>query len=237
VICRKVRARLTYMNVAVVLILVFVTSGGAYAASKYVITSTKQISPKVLKSLMGKTGPTGAPGPQGAPGSPGVVGPQGPAGKEGSPGKEGKEGKEGSPGQEGSPWTAGGTLPSGKTETGQWSGIREATKGEFDFIAFSFPIPLATPVTPHFIGVQEGEGESKEKLPAGCKGNYKEPDPSAGNLCVFANSLQGATFAIFWNAADENPEEVAGESGTVMLLEAGNAGFDGGFGTWAVKAK
>ena len=44
------RGRLSYANVAMTLALVFAMSGGAYAASKYVITSTKQISPKVLKA-------------------------------------------------------------------------------------------------------------------------------------------------------------------------------------------
>ncbi|MFZ2051303.1 MAG: hypothetical protein WAU69_10295 [Solirubrobacteraceae bacterium] len=58
-------------------------SGGALAASKYLITSTKQISPKVVKQLKGKVGPAGPTGKEGAPG------------KEGAAGKEGKEGKEG----------------------------------------------------------------------------------------------------------------------------------------------
>ena len=57
-----IRKRVTYANVAMTLALVFAMSGGAYA-SKYLITSTKQISPKVLKTLKGaagKTGPAGA---------------------------------------------------------------------------------------------------------------------------------------------------------------------------------
>jgi len=84
-----VRKRITYANVAATLALVFAMSGGAFAAKHYVLNSTKQISPKVLKSLKGKTGKTGATGPAGL------------AGKEGSPGKEGKEGKEGTQGKEG----------------------------------------------------------------------------------------------------------------------------------------
>lgn len=44
----RMRGRLTYANVVASLALVFAMSGGVYAASKYVITSTKQISPKVL---------------------------------------------------------------------------------------------------------------------------------------------------------------------------------------------
>lgn len=57
------RRHLTYANVAATLALVFAMSGGALAASHYVITSTKQIKPSVLKELKGKPGP---PGPTGS---------------------------------------------------------------------------------------------------------------------------------------------------------------------------
>lgn len=84
-----IRKRLTYANVVATLALVFAMSGGALAASKYLITSTKQISPKVIKSLKGKAGPRGKQG---------LAGPTGPAGKEGQAGKNGENGKEGPPG-------------------------------------------------------------------------------------------------------------------------------------------
>ncbi len=45
------RKRLTYANVTATLALVFSMSGGALAASHYLIKSTKQISPKVLRSF------------------------------------------------------------------------------------------------------------------------------------------------------------------------------------------
>jgi hypothetical protein len=45
------RRHLTYANVAATLALVFSMSGGALAAKHYLIDSTKQINPKVLKSL------------------------------------------------------------------------------------------------------------------------------------------------------------------------------------------
>ena len=56
------RRRLSYANVTATLALVFAMSGGAMAANHYLITSTKQINPKVLKKLTGKTGKTGATG-------------------------------------------------------------------------------------------------------------------------------------------------------------------------------
>ena len=61
-----IRKRVSYTNVVLTLILVFAMSGGAYAAGRYLITSTKQISPKVLKALAGKSGATGPAGAAGA---------------------------------------------------------------------------------------------------------------------------------------------------------------------------
>ncbi len=89
--------RFTYANVVATLALVFAMSGGAIAANHYLITSTKQISPKVIKKLKGKRGPAGKQGP---------AGPAGPQGKEGPVGKEGLAGKDGKDGAAGEPGTA-----------------------------------------------------------------------------------------------------------------------------------
>ena len=75
----RIRRRFTYANVAVTLALVFAMTGGAYAAKRYVITSTKQISPTVLKRLAGKGGPAGANGAQGPAGAAGAKGENGAA--------------------------------------------------------------------------------------------------------------------------------------------------------------
>jgi hypothetical protein len=77
------------------LALVFAMTGGAYAASKYVITSTKQISPKVLKSLKGAKGANGTNGTNGANGAAGPAGPTGPAGGPGTAGTNGTNGTNG----------------------------------------------------------------------------------------------------------------------------------------------
>jgi hypothetical protein len=91
----SIRRHLSYANVVATLALVFAMSGGALAASHYLINSTKQINPKVLKKLTGKTGAAGA---TGATGAPGATGPAGPKGAQGVPGIQGEEGFEGEPG-------------------------------------------------------------------------------------------------------------------------------------------
>jgi hypothetical protein len=93
---KAMHRRLSYANVAATLALVFSMSGGALAATHYLVTSTKQISPKVLKSLKGNSGATGAQGKEGPQGREGAQGKEGAAGKEGAPGHEGKEGAAGS---------------------------------------------------------------------------------------------------------------------------------------------
>lgn len=99
----RLRKHFTYANVALTVALVLAMSGGAYAAGKYLITSTKQINPKVLKQLIGKTGATGA---AGATGAVGAAGSQGPAGLAGIPGAQGVPGVKGENGAEGKPGTS-----------------------------------------------------------------------------------------------------------------------------------
>lgn len=77
------RRRLSYANVAATLALVFSMSGGAIAARHYLITSTQQIKPSVLRKLHGATGARGA---TGATGSAGAAGPRGETGSTGPKG-------------------------------------------------------------------------------------------------------------------------------------------------------
>jgi hypothetical protein len=60
--------------------LFFALGGTAIAANHYLITSTSQIKPNVLRQLHGKRGPIGAVGPQGAQGAIGSQGIPGAAG-------------------------------------------------------------------------------------------------------------------------------------------------------------
>jgi hypothetical protein len=77
---RPGRHRFTYANVVATLALVLAMSGGALAATHYIITSTHQISPKVLrklKSARGRAGSKGAPGKNGTDGTDGKDGTNG----------------------------------------------------------------------------------------------------------------------------------------------------------------
>jgi hypothetical protein len=186
------------------LALVFAMTGGAYAAKKYLITSTKQISPSVLKSLQGKVGAggvngaqgaAGAVGPQGPAGSQGAKGETGAAGKDGVAGKDGtngKDGKEGKAGPEGSPWTAGGTLPEGATETGAF-GVKAGESG-LVFSSVSFAVPLAGALNEeHVLSLVEGyNGEDEVSTEhKECPGTAANPRAKSGFLCVYVGAQEG----------------------------------------------
>jgi len=64
-------------------------TGVAAGAGRYILTSTKQISPKVLRSLRGKAGSQGPRGPAGAAGATGAAGVAGPPGETGLTGLTG----------------------------------------------------------------------------------------------------------------------------------------------------
>jgi hypothetical protein len=104
-----IRNRMTYANVVATLALVFAMTGGAYAAGRYLITSTKQLSPKVLKQLHGQAGAAGKEGAAGVPGKEGATG------KEGANGSNGEKGATGATGLQGN---AGKSVVLGKINTG-----------------------------------------------------------------------------------------------------------------------
>jgi hypothetical protein len=234
------RKRMSYANVVATVALFFALSGGvAYAASHYLITSTKQIKPSVLKSLAGKPGPAGSAGVAGV-GTPGVQGPAGPVGPQGSAGSAGAAGANGvgvtseevkkgdatCNGKDGSPWTAGGTLPEGKTETGMWSVVTTGKSGSIivGFAPISFTIPLAAALTEgHVHLLAKGAAPTVE-----CPGTLAKPEAAAGNLCVYTfEESGGLTFA-----------EAAGPStGGVALEFISGSLTEFAVGSWAVTAE
>jgi hypothetical protein len=130
------------------LALVFAMTGGAYAAKHYLITSTKQISPKVLAQLKGANGKNGATGPAGATGpgglagaagakgengaagsagAKGTTGETGPKGATGAKGEQGIQGIQGNPGANGESVT-GKTITSGGSKCGGQAGVEYTLK-------------------------------------------------------------------------------------------------------------
>jgi hypothetical protein len=243
----KIRRRFTYANLAMTLALVFAMSGGAYAANKYLITSTKQISPKVLKTLKAKNGSNGAPGAQGP------AGPAGPAGAAGTgaPGAQGPEGKAGANGtsvtssevkttsttcnhQGGSEFTSAsgkatacngkegspwtaGGLPKGASEMGQWA-EPEGVEYENTLQIVNIPISFTVP-----LGAELNESEVHfvqpgGPLPTGCKGSVGKPEAESGNLCVFAEVLTSNVINPEFINAEHGGTHNAGKSGTILTF-------------------
>ncbi len=219
-----IRRRVTFANVMLTLALVFAMSGGAYAAQRYLITSTKQISPKVLKALKGSAGPAGSPGVQGAAGPQGAQGPQGTSGVNGEKGEKGEAGPRGEPGPKGEPWPAGGTLPKGATETGSWSA--HPAEGQVQFLPISFPIPLA------------GELEEFQTLiapNAKCPGSAAKPAAEPGYLCVYTGGVVGVEL----QGVDKVSGGLAGGASTAgaQLKVNWTESTALAWGTWAVTAE
>lgn len=249
----RIRKRLTYTNVGLTLALIFVMTGGGYAAKKhFIITSTKQISPTVLKQLKGQSGaagaqgPAGATGPAGAPGAKGEPGTPGTPGKEGAPGAPGTPGTPGTPGPAGEPWTAGGTLPSGKSEFGQWSASGNV-KGGFELggiTGASFTIPLSEPPQTNaarFIGIEEGQNEPHQSsfiTSKECGGTAANPSAAPGHLCVFAAHTENVIVVQIFDPSAGTPVlGSVGKTGATIQIASKETGPVSAWGTWAVTAE
>lgn len=251
---RFIKKRLSYANIAVTAALVFAMAGGAFAASgghassakhkhkhkDYVITSTTQVSPKVLKALKGNVGPAGPVGEKGAAGEKGA---QGAPGKDGTNGTNGADGVSvtgvtASPaecaaggvkytsasgssavcnGKEGSPWTAGGTLPSKKSETGTWIST-SATKGNVD-AAVGFPLRLEAALEEgevHYI-LRNGK-ESKINL---TNGKFEEVAQSACPGSAVEPSAEPGNLCVYESFSHGIVEE--GTTPVVFIEKTGSA--------------
>lgn len=117
--------------IAAVALFFAIAGAGAYAADSYIITSTHQIKPSVLRKLAndvrGPRGTAGAAGPQGPQGPAGTNGTNGTNGAQGAPGTtgaqgpqgiQGVQGVQGDPGQKGDQGPSGVNSPLVYTYTG-----------------------------------------------------------------------------------------------------------------------
>jgi hypothetical protein len=234
---QAIRRHLNATTVIAVLALVFAMTGGAYAAKKFLITSTGQISPKVLKSLKGAAGAkgtNGANGAQGAAGATGPAGPAGPVGPAGTNGTDGKEGKEGKEGKQGAPGTTGftETLPSGKTETGTWSAMQE-TEEVGTVASISFAIPLAEGLEEPAVHVDTlGEAKFEEF----CPGSAEAPKATKGNLCIYTGIHKGLE-ALEVIKPFTTSEPGTGPNGAILrMAQPATAEPTFAYGSWAVTA-
>jgi hypothetical protein len=221
---RWLRRHLNYANVIATLALFFAMTGGALAAKHYLINSTKQINPKVLKKLKGRTGRTGATGKEG---SAGREGPAGPIGKEGRVGQRGPVGKEGKDGQPG-PFVT--TLPSGKTLTGvfQATDALPANAKGFAEATISFTFPLAA--APNVEVIQAGGAASEH-----CPGTVEAPSATAGYLCLYTTASTGpvATYNPVTEAIGATKNGAIASTELECAATPCNAHL---VGTWAVTA-
>ena len=212
-----IRARLTYANVVATLALLFAMSGGALAAKHYLINSTKQINPKVLKKLHGARGPRGAIGPNG------LVGPQGVQGPIGHVGIRGEKGDAG--------FSALSNLPKGATESGEFSvSAPAAAEGDQLEGVATFSIPLAAPI--------EGQVEvTPEDVPQPtCLGPGQA---TRGWLCIYTRSVRNLEFVRAYNPESElevPPKGRTGRFGFGTEWKAKEAGLVEAAGTWSVTA-
>jgi hypothetical protein len=260
-----IRKRVTFANVILTFALVFAFTGGAFAAGKYLITSTKQISPKVLKSLTGK------PGKNGAPGTPGAQGPQGAPGAPGANGKDGAPGTGGAAGESvtfkavatsdsakcgglgGGEYTLAGkttlvcngqtgfteTLPSEKAEKGDWAvsglSVSDPELTPFGGAETAISFPIPLASAPTEVDVI-GEGQTP---PSGCSGTVANPEAKPGHLCIFIfKKSSSATGGIIPGSAATGEFAKADATGSLLYAVTAKAGEEVfAKGTWAVSAE
>jgi hypothetical protein len=285
---QAMRKQMNPATILALVALVFSVTGGAFAATgggggagsgskatalaMPVAATAKKKAKAPARGPAGPRGATGAAGSAGSTGPAGGTGPQGPAGNNGSngaPGEKGEKGEKGPKGEIGAKGETGftATLPSGKTETGEWT-FSGAGPGLVGFVSaqISFPIPLAQalsgggceegkePCHVHYIATSAGHevGGLKEQTSKYCKGNAGDPEAAPGNLCIYEEQTFGVkTTEVFGvDAAEVASITNEGTSGTYKESQDGTgvAGavviFDGeaekanyGLGSWAVTAE
>jgi hypothetical protein len=141
----KLKFRRPSPAMVVACLTLFVASTGtSIAASHYLITSTKQIKPSVLKQLKGARGPRGATGATGSQGAQGLKGDTGLQGSKGDTGTTGPQGLKGDTGASGATGETGPQGPSGVVTTVTFVGSIDEIPGDSGLV---FAGPTATVTT------------------------------------------------------------------------------------------
>jgi hypothetical protein len=209
------RRRLSYANVAATLALVLAMSGGALAAGHYLINSTKQINPKVLRKLHGTRGARGVAGQIGA------VGPQGVTG---ATGRQGQRGPEGEPG-----FSALSLLPSGKTESGDFTvSVPVSEQGITVSAAVTFSVPLSAPIPAEHVEFTTASTPGENCLGPGLA--------RRGWLCVYTSSVLHTEPEAFSFNPEASPAVGSGRYGVGFNWTSSVAGIVRITGTYSVTA-
>jgi hypothetical protein len=212
------RRRLSYANVVSTLALVIAVGGGtAWAAHHYLITSTKQVKPSVLRALHGKNG------------------------KNGTNGTNGKTGPTGSTGAAGTSLFAG-SIPSGTTVTGAWGGRYIAPQLAFNnsyLISYSLPVKAPAPLSDSTVNTAANAAAGDPD--ATCTGSVDAPTAPAGKVCIYIGSSNNAQVTGFSLISPGSGTTQPGDDYgfIVRILDAGTVGntaTTSAEGTWAYTA-
>jgi hypothetical protein len=175
----------------------FLALGGtAFAAQKYVVSSSKQVKNSSLTGADVKNGSLtakdlakgtllqGPAGRQGPAGSPGATGPKGDVGAKGEAGPKGDRGADGAPGARGG--TTGDVIPSGTTVAGVFDVFHQSGSPSGGSTTVQLPGVAPTPLTSADVNSKlsayANDGDSS------CTGSYDAPTAPAGKVCLYLYS-------------------------------------------------
>jgi Collagen triple helix repeat (20 copies) len=246
--------------VVAVVALIAALAGTAFAAAGLTGKEKKEVTKLAKKyagknGAVGPAGPQGAAGPAGAKGDAGAVGQPGATGNNGAPGTAGKPGKSvevvAEPagancsdgglaitveGASSSEYVCNGEtgftefLPSGKTETGNWSGFAENPEntGAVASVPVSFNIPLETAPIPVIVPrVEISAGTFEPGSTPDCPGIVNElPTAEAGHVCLYEEQVIGENPALGGFPANKSGVFTFGKCSKMCAWK----------GSWAVKA-
>ena len=212
------RKRLSYASVVATLALVLAVGGGTAWATNYIIISTHQIKPSVLKKLHGANGKNGKNGTNGTNGTNGAAGATGPAGAAGAQGTQGPAG----------PLTT--TLPNGQTLRGWFNfDTVAASAGQINGGSITFGFSLATAPAVRIIPVGGA-------TTAQCAGSVAEPSAAAGYLCIYESTIGNVASVDLCSSSACSGSPSADPFGAEVFVHATSTGRFYLDGTWALTA-